>query len=212
MFSLITLIICIYIIYCKRINALYASSAYISSPETVSELDTLRYSGMWYQISSDAFVYNNLEYDAYCATVSYWESPDGTISVHNYAKVKSPRGTNFTMNGFIMQKDPDNEPGKFNLTINYFSMPMPINRVPYVSSSYWVLDLGPINKQGLYDYAIVSDSSSVSLYVLARNVKRFYEKYEEEVDNLLEELGFVGIKSPIYMYHGKDCEYEYGFY
>ena len=54
---------------------------------------------------------------------------------------------------------------------------------------YWVLELGPIVNEK-YDYAIVSDNKALSLYVLARDVNRFYESYYTTVLDSLNDFGF----------------------
>ena len=73
---------------------------------------------------------------------------------------------------------------------------------------YWVLELGPINANGLYDYAIVSDNLSSFLFVLARDVATFQAKYEADVLKQLTVLGFTGLTKPIATYQGTDCVYE----
>lgn len=73
---------------------------------------------------------------------------------------------------------------------------------------YWILELGPINAAGLYDYAIVSDNLSAFLFVLARDVDTFNSKYKADVSATLVKLGFTGVSAPIDTYHGADCVYE----
>jgi len=68
--------------------------------------------------------------------------------------------------------------------------------------------LGPENADGLYDYSIVSDKFNLYLFVLARDPVVFKEKYDAEVQTLLQEYGFKGWKAPIPTYHGDDCIYE----
>ena len=46
---------------------------------------------------------------------------------------------------------------------------------------------------GQYDYALVSDPSAASLYVLARNVSRFTELYDARVLSTLREMGLTGL-------------------
>ena len=55
---------------------------------------------------------------------------------------------------------------------------------------YWVLELGPI-VDDLYDYSIVSDNNAISLFVLTRDVDRFYKLYQGIVDESLKEFGFT---------------------
>ena len=65
------------------------------------------------------------------------------------------------------------------------------------SAPYWVVDLGPV-ENNMYQYSIVSDDKKLSLFVLARNVSEFYEKYDTTVLNKLDTLGFnTFINKPI---------------
>ena len=64
---------------------------------------------------------------------------------------------------------------------------------------YWVIEIGPIIDE-LYDYSIVSDNLKLSLFVLARNVSRFFELYEKKVMISLDNFGFTNIiNKPIIM-------------
>ena len=82
-----------------------------------------------------------------------------------------------------------------------------ISAAPF-PAPYWVLELGPENAQGMYDWAIVSDNLSLFLFVLARDVETFKAKYDAEVQAILKELGFTGQTAPIATYHESDCVYE----
>ena len=61
----------------------------------------------------------------------------------------------------------------------------------FTESNYWIIGLGPINADGLYSWATVSDSGLKSLYVLARDVAVFQAEYEDEVLATLAEQGFT---------------------
>ena len=52
------------------------------------------------------------------------------------------------------------------------------------------MELGPI-VDGFYDYSIVSDNNAISLFVLTRDVERFYKQYQEQVDKSLNDFGFT---------------------
>jgi lipocalin len=55
----------------------------------------------------------------------------------------------------------------------------------------WVVALGPaVGPQNLYDWAVVSDGLEVSLFVLARNVTKFEQVYQEQVYETLSGLGY----------------------
>lgn len=102
--------------------------------------------------------------------------------------------------GYATQPNPD-EPGQ--LTVTFES-------VDSFGAPYWVLDLGPINAEtGLYDWSIVSDPFTAYLFVLARDVEDFNEKYDAEVSQKLVDLGFTKkFNSPIATYQKEDCLYE----
>ena len=69
---------------------------------------------------------------------------------------------------------------------------------------YWVLELGPI-VDDLYDYSIISDNKALSLFVLTRDVDRFYKLYDTQVLESLNDFGFTrSINTPKTM-NQTDC-------
>lgn len=53
-------------------------------------------------------------------------------------------------------------------------------------------------QSGLYQYALVSDSLNLSLFVLARNVTDYYINYDAEVQKILLDAGFTNfLNKPI---------------
>eukprot|EP01038_Epipyxis_sp_PR26KG_P007835 gene7835-10641_t len=171
------------------------------NPDTVTTLDVPKYMGLWYQMASDAIVYATFEKDAFCATALYGINNDGTLSVHNYAKIGSQIGTTYVIDGYAYQTDATSHPGQLKVVFDSDdASPFP--------APYWILELGPINSDGLYDYAIVSDNFSSTLFVLARNVNTFNTQYKASVSATLTKLGFTGKTAPIDMYQNSDCIYE----
>jgi lipocalin len=105
-------------------------------------------------------------------------------------------GEELDIEGFAFQADPT-KPGELKLKFE---------NMPFVGN-YWILALGPIidNK---YQYSIVSDDKSSLLFVLARDVHDFKEKYDAEVRQKLFKMHFRGMfKGPIPRYHDDDCVY-----
>jgi lipocalin len=171
------------------------------NPDTVDELSIPAYLGDWYQMAADEIVYSTFEKDAYCSTARYGDNGNGTLSVHNYATIGSPSGSVYTIDGYAYQTKPDTEPGQLKVVFDSSdAAPFP--------APYWILELGPINANGLYDWAIVSDSLSMFLFVLARDVNTYNSKYKADVTATLTSLGFVGKTAPIDTYQGTDCVYE----
>ena len=127
----------------------------------------------------------------------YKSTDDPTkISVRNFERIGAPDGKASAINGYAFVPDAS-EPGQLSLRLD---------GVPY-GGTYWVLALGPV-VNGFYEWSIVSDKSSHLLFVLARNVDKFEEKYDKFVLNKLSELGFTFLDRPIEVYQGKDCKYE----
>lgn len=172
------------------------------NPDTVDSLDVPKYLGLWYQMYADEAVIKSFETDSYCCTALYGDNADGTLSVHNYASQNDPTGAvPYTIDGYAYQTNPEEYPGQLKVVFNSddaFAFPAP----------YWILELGPINSNGQYDYAIVSDSVSAFLFVLARDVETYYAKYDAQVQQTLKDLGFTGATAPIKTYQGRDCVYE----
>merc|ERR1711965_573833 len=135
--------------------------------------------------------------DAFCATAKYTPMGD-KIEVHNYARLYNETGEVYTIDGVADVPD-EEEPGQLRV---FFSNNQGGSGFP---APYWVLDLGPINQDGLYDWAIVSDNVASTLFVLARDVDTYYDKYEDDINAELVELGFTGRKAPIKLVQGGDC-------
>ena len=73
----------------------------------------------------------------------------------------------------------------------------------------WVVQLGPPTFNGTYyQYSVVTDPFSANLFVLARNVTEFKQKYDEDVTTILKQQGFTKFyNKPIETYQGNDCMY-----
>ena len=71
----------------------------------------------------------------------------------------------------------------------------------------WVIRLGP-EKNGLYEYSVATDPMKLGLYVLARDVETFKQKYEHEVIQFVTEQGFIDpINKPIAIPQNDNCLY-----
>ena len=160
---------------------------------TVETLDLEKYQGRWYQIYGNNFD-QLFEKFSSCITADYTLVPAGNVSVVNsqYEKNKGiEQIKGYAYYGY--NSNPKLYPGE--LTVH-------LNGVPH-DSPYWVYNLGPENVNNYYDWAIVSDPLDLSLFVLARNVDTYYNKYDDEVLEILDEYGFDNL---ITVSH-EDCEY-----
>jgi lipocalin len=136
--------------------------------------------------------------DVYCVTTKYGDNGDGTMSVHNYETVGSPTGFSRIIDGYA-----------YNMNSSAPSE-MKIHSADTETSAdviYWILGLGPLNDDKLYDYCIMSDNLTF-LVVLARDISTFNKKYRDEVVKTLDSLGLSITKAPADTYHGEDCIYE----
>ena len=169
----------------------YLVSVFSKEYEAVSELNINQYIGKWYQVYGDNF---NKLFQGYgkCSTADYTLLSNGSLSVLNQQLDKNNKKD--IIRGLAYYTG-DNCCGY--LTVD-------LNGVP--PAPYWVLELGPIYDD-LYDYAIVSDDKAFSLYVLTRDVERFYKFYDSDVLTSLNEFGFTKkINSPQVM-NQTDCIY-----
>merc|ERR1712098_599218 len=132
-----------------------------------------KYIGQWYQVYQNRYTWIwQYAPTAKCGIAQYGlfvKTPQQTvITVRNWNRNNTGDGPVYEIRGFAATT---NETGKLDLDLEL---------VPYIGT-YWVIKLGPLNADGLYSYSIVTTSSSTSLYVLARDVKEFKEKYDAEV-------------------------------
>ena len=75
------------------------------------------------------------------------------------------------------------------------------------AAPYWIIELGPL-VDDQYDYAIVSDNIKLGLFVLARDVDRFFKLYDDDVLNSLETMGFNDVRNkPIKTNQSSTCRY-----
>merc|ERR1740128_1474603 len=172
-------------------------------PETVSEVDLPNYLGRWYQMYANRFVFATFERDNVCVTADYGLNLDGTVSVENNARLKTPDSNSTSViNGFAYTDNPS-EPGK--LLVVFPSVPGP-------PGEYWIIKLGPLEESfpsvPLYQYAVVTDSSRITLFVLARDPQEFRARFNDEVLAFLKTEGFTNyFNAPKATVQEPDCIY-----
>lgn len=150
----------------------------------VPKVDLESYVGKWYQVYGDAV---NAAFEGLkprCVEAEYALMNDGNISVKNSELGRN--GTVQTIEGVAFYGE-DAEVGTGDLSVSFYGIPgsMPVG-------TYWIIKLGPIVDE-YYDYAVVSDDKQVSLFVLARDVERYDERYDEDVLQWLAVSGFTRI-------------------
>jgi apolipoprotein D and lipocalin family protein len=167
-----------------KIAALLLSSLFaLATGQAVPELNRSAYLGHWYQVYSDLAVEATFENSSYCVTADYGLNPNGTVSVLNRERQYSVQGPERRILGWAAAADPA-EPGQLTVHLQTTEFPAP----------YWVFALGPATYNGsLYEYSIVSDPFRLTLFVLARNLTRFAQTWQEIVLAFLKGNGFTRI-------------------
>jgi len=194
------------------LGAGHDSSKCIVAPETVSppavppvsEVDLTKYVGLWYQAYSSQSVVTFPEFGAKCVTAEYGVASDGaSVTVKNTVTLL---GARVSVQGIAVQ-NPD-VTGIFQADIG--APGFAVTKIPtYVAGNfdnYLIAAVGP-EVDGRYDWAVVSDGRQQTLYILTRDLAAF-DKYEEEVLKLCEDLGFTtdAIK-PVKSYQ-ETCNYS----
>lgn len=147
----------------------------LSGPTTVTELDVNKYLGNWYQVYGSP---TNVIFQGYgtCITAEYGAMENGDVSVLN-SQINLHDELE-QINGYAYYKNVS-EPGK--LTVHLDGVP--------VDSPYWVIKLGDVENDQ-YQYSIITTPSGISLWVLARDLPSFFENYNDEVKEYLDEHNY----------------------
>ena len=142
---------------------------------TVPQLNIENYLGHWLQVYQAP---TNVIFQGYgtCITADYGLLENGNINVVNTQLGKDNKMEQ--INGYGYYKNAS-EPGK--LTVHLEGVP--------VDAPYWVIKLGEI-KNNQYQYSIITSPSGISLWVLVRDISTFYDLYNTEVIDFLDEYNF----------------------
>lgn len=193
--------------------------------EPITNLDESAYIGRWYQAYASKSVLYTFQLGGNCVTADYYTTDKArTVRVKNivrpFGSIMEP-GTFFgdiansclalTVNGFLTQSaDVD---GQGYVDIQRAPLPFGIgtpniNDVSYQApGNYWIIALGP-KENGQYQWAMVTDSSQVQLYILVRDVDEFEELYADEVLQLAKKWGFTSATNSPVKSNQENCGYE----
>lgn len=151
----------------------------IKLPSVVPYVNVTAFLGTWYEVYDDLSV-SIFQREAYCSQAHYGlNTTDGTITVFNRERYGAVDGPEVNISGRALPSPT----GDGKLTVE-------LNGVPY-PAPYYIYNLGPINAQGLYDYAIISDNVLATLFVLCRDPVIFEAQYDAKVLAQLQSLGFT---------------------
>eukprot|EP00730_Choanoeca_flexa_P010279 TRINITY_DN17353_c0_g1_i1.p1 TRINITY_DN17353_c0_g1~~TRINITY_DN17353_c0_g1_i1.p1 ORF type:complete len:192 (+),score=44.15 TRINITY_DN17353_c0_g1_i1:25-600(+) len=185
----------------RTIIALLLVATAVNAIDVVPNLNLTAYLGRWYQmaIAPSAKLF---EGNPYCAVANYSTRADGKVKVYNSQRDKSPTGPKDDINGYAYVPDAST-PAKLKVHFD----------VAPVDADYWVVAIGPRNTTSAvcspcYDWAVVSDPTKLSLFVLARDYDQYYRQYNATVYKFLDQAGFDHIwNKPIPTPQGSDCIY-----
>ncbi len=165
--------------------------AFLIMPYTIRNLLPIRteprivlksYLGIWYQVAtsrSTALLGTGVEFTNVTAEYKLLNNSD--ISVYNSGYTKNKTFTSIKGYSYIKGKS------QTRRKLHFDGVP--------VDGNYWIVKLGPIHSNN-YQYAIVSGpltrffGTRFSLYVLARNVEDYKNKYENEVKQWCKKNNF----------------------
>jgi lipocalin len=159
----------------KIITLILFYTVYSKAPDTITTITIENYLGHWIQIYGAP---TNMIFQGYgkCITADYGLLTDGNISVLNSQINEDNIIEEITGYGYYKN---NSEPGK--LTVHLEGVPR--------DSPYWIVKLGEVIKNE-YQYSIITVPSGISLWVLARDINKFMESYDEEVRVYLDSYHF----------------------
>lgn len=172
------------------------------APTTVPTLNVTMFLGRWYEVLQDLVTAVTFQSNSFCATATY--GPDASnasrITVVNREHYGSVTGPEVNVTGYAFQPEPIAEPGQLIVYLHGD------NASPF-PAPYWILKVGPENDQSQYDYAVVSDPFRLTLFVLARDVDRYFAKYDTEVRAFLRANGFTEFWNEPIVLDQTNCTY-----
>ncbi len=165
-----------------------AGASTLPSPPPV---DLPKYLGTWYEQGS---VKQFFSLGLVNTKAVYTLNPDGSIKVQNSGNYFGPNGPQSNITGAALVVNPD-----FNTRLNvgfFFGQPNNTNE----PGNYWILDYGPgRHVDGQYEWAIVSDSSGSSGFILTRDQTITEAEYNALVARA-KQLGVSGRITPTAQY------------
>ncbi|MCC6695419.1 MAG: lipocalin family protein [Candidatus Hydrogenedentes bacterium] len=143
--------------HCRLMLAAVLSSVFIMGcpmpPQTVPFVDLERYTGLWYQIAAYPQFFSR---GLVAITAQYSLNEDGTVAVFNRGLEGDFDGEESTIEGTARVVD---EESNAKLAVRF---DFPLGQL--FEGEYWIIALDEAD----YTYAVVSDSTKRSLFILSR--------------------------------------------
>jgi apolipoprotein D and lipocalin family protein len=138
-----------------------STSASAADLQTVPYVDVAQYAGTWYQIARNPLFF---EGNCFCARQVLAPLSEGVVSVYNSCNQNSLNGTLQEIRGTAT----DENPGVNSQFLVDFNLPH--------KGQYWIIGLASD-----YRYAVVSDPSQKSLYILSKTPTLSEDDYKTAV-------------------------------
>lgn len=152
-----------------------ATSLVNNDLKTVDYVDPLQYIGRWYQIARVPLAFEP-EVCA-CAQQTLGLNDNGTISVHNSCNQNTPSGKLLEIRGYAVNDDPKTN-ARFTVD---FGLPR--------TGQYWIIGLAEN-----YQWAVVSEPSRKSLYILSKTPSLDAEQYNLALSSAAVQVDTRGLK------------------
>lgn len=136
-------------------------------PETVDYVDVERFTGVWYQI---ARYFNPAEGELAAVTAEYSLNDDGTVKVVNRGLVGGLDGDPVSIEGFARVVDTETNA---KLAVSFTQPPVE------GEFEFWIIELGEY-----YSYAVISNSTRSTLYIISRTPTMEESVYQDLIDRL----------------------------
>jgi apolipoprotein D and lipocalin family protein len=146
---------------------------------TVPYVDVSKYLGTWYQIAKNPLFF---EGDCYCAQQKLGLRSDGVVSVYNSCNEGSVSGRLREISGIAINDDTQTN-ARFTIDFN----------LPH-KGQYWVIGL-----DSEYRYAVVSDPSRLSLYILSKTPQLAPELYQQALAQAAEQVDISKLQKAVQM-------------
>ncbi len=164
------------------IFGLYFMNSAQAQLQTVPYVELSKYAGTWYQISHKPLIF---EGKCICSRQVLSGLEDGTVGVYNTCNDPTT-GELRSISGVATNNDPSTNA---QFTVD-FGLPH--------TGQYWIIGLGDN-----YEYAVVSDPSLLSLYILSKTPQLSPELYAEAVEKAQRQVDV----SKLRVTEQRNCEY-----
>ncbi|HRK08428.1 MAG TPA: lipocalin family protein [Pseudobdellovibrionaceae bacterium] len=133
-----------------------------AEPRVVDRVEIDRYLGTWFELRS---IPNSFQRGCTYTSATYALNADSTLRVENTCVLRNEKGEVLESKRAIGQAWIENE-GASKLTVSFARI---FGRyVKMFGGDYWILELGPLNQDGLYSWVIVGSPGRDYGWILSR--------------------------------------------